>query len=455
VSARILIVDDMSATATLLALKLEAEYYETRTAGDPYEALRLAGEWRPDLLLLDVMMPKMDGFEACRRLKADEQTRHIPVIMVTALDGAAERLRGLEAGADDFLTKPVDFDTLLARLKGLLRLKRLLDEWRARAQTIRGLGLGIEDSGEVPVRGSSALIVDDWEAGASKVRHGLALEGMVTYHARSEEEALEFCRTRPIDLAVISLSLASGDPLRLASRLRTTPATQDVPVLMIAEQDQRSAIVRGFDLGASDWVTRPLDENELRVRARNQLRRRIYQDHLRSDLDQVLTLAAIDPLTGLYNRRYLERYLDTVADPAPKHVAAMILDLDDFKSINDRFGHEAGDTALRAVAAILRDEMRAVDLVARLGGEEFVVILPETNEPEAVRAGERLRAAVEAVEFAPTPAGRCPLTVSIGIAVAADGWPPPGELLAVADRALYRAKAAGKNRIEMADGVSP
>ena len=305
-TARILIVDDVPASASVLALKLETEYYDVVTANDAFEALRLAKEWQPDMVLLDVMMPRMDGFETCRRLKSDQQTIHIPVVMVTALDERAERLRGLECGADDFLTKPVDYDTLLARLKSLLRLKRLLDEWRARTETTRTLGLTIDAVAELSVVGRTALVIDDWDIGAIKVQQGLHREGISTRLARTESEALQISADVQFDLIVISLSMAGDDPLRLASRLRAKDATHDVPLLLIADQDHRSALLRGFDLGANDWVTRPLDENELRVRARNQIRRRIYQDRLRDDVDKALSLALIDPLTGLYNRRYLE-----------------------------------------------------------------------------------------------------------------------------------------------------
>ena len=143
-TARILIVDDMPANTRLLGAKLAAEYYQVSSARDGFEALSIARDWQPDLILLDVMMPGMDGYECCRQLKDDPVTLHIPVVMVTALGEPGERLRGLEAGADDFLTKPVDYDTLMARVRSLVRLKRLLDEWRARGDTARALGLGTD-----------------------------------------------------------------------------------------------------------------------------------------------------------------------------------------------------------------------------------------------------------------------------------------------------------------------
>jgi len=280
-TARILIVDDVVANTRLLEAKLTAEYYQVATAQDGFEALRLADQWQPDLVLLDVMMPGMDGYEACRKLKENPATLHIPVVMVTALGEPMERLRGLQCGADDFLTKPVEYDTLLARVRSLVRLKRMLDEWRARGETARALGLTSESLSEPSVTGARALVVDDWDFGAQNVQEALSQEGILPGRARSEAEALQLSTAIPFDLIVISLSMTADDPLLLASKLRAADKTHDIPLLLIAEPEQRSLILRGFDLGANDWLLRPLDENELRVRARKQIRRKFYQDRLR------------------------------------------------------------------------------------------------------------------------------------------------------------------------------
>ena len=189
-TARILIVDDVPANTRLLEAKLGAEYYQVTTAEDGYAAIRLARSWQPDLILLDIMMPEFDGYETCRRLKSDPRTLHIPVVMVTALGEPAERLRGLEAGADDFLTKPVDYDTLLARLKSLVRMKRLLDERRVRGETARALGLTGEDFSPPSIIGARALVVDDRASGAQSVQEMLAREGILTSHALSGADAL-------------------------------------------------------------------------------------------------------------------------------------------------------------------------------------------------------------------------------------------------------------------------
>ncbi len=449
-TARILIVDDVPANTRLLEAKLSAEYYQVLAARDGFEAIRLTHSWQPDLILLDVMMPEMDGYETCRRLKDDPLTTHTPVVMVTALGEPSERLRGLEAGADDFLTKPVEYDTLLARVRSLVRLKRLLDEWHLRGETARALGLSTEFAEPPSVAGARALVVDDWDLGAQTVQDALSREGILPGRAGSESEALALAGAIPFDLIVLSLSMTAEDPLWLASRLRTTEVTQDIPLLLIAEPEQKARLLRGFDIGANDWLLRPIDENELRARARNQIRRKFYQDRLRSDLGSALEMALTDPLTGLYNQRYLMRHLHgLLASGRADGLALMMIDVDYFKTVNDRFGHAAGDRALRLIAETLRGRTRVFDSIARYGGEEFVVVMPGTGEHDAAAAAERLRRAIEDLGFAPQEGKRHPLTVSIGLAFAGAHITTAEQLLQAADQAMYRAKRSGRNRVEV------
>jgi two-component system, cell cycle response regulator len=450
-TARILIVDDVAANTRLLEAKLTAEYYQVSSARDGFEALRMAADWQPDLILLDVMMPGMDGYECCAKLKEAPNTQHIPVVMVTALGEAQERVRGLEVGADDFLTKPVEYDTLKARVRSLVRLKRLLDECRARGETARALGLTTERMMIPSVAGARALIIDDWEPGARAIQDALARDAIIAGIARGDAEARTLTASVHFDLIVISLALAQEDPLKLISTLRAADATHNTPLLLIAEPEERERTLRGFELGASDWLTQPVDENELRVRARNQIRRKIYQDRLRSDLGVALEMALTDPLTGLYNQRYLRRHLlGQTEGLASRELALLMIDIDHFKSVNDRFGHAAGDHALQLMAECLRANTRVFDLVARYGGEEFVVVMPGSGVNDATPAAERLRVAAESIVFQPTGYARTSLTISIGVACTG-GEPSSVEaLLHAADVALYEAKRAGRNQVKFA-----
>jgi two-component system, cell cycle response regulator len=450
-TARILIVDDMPANTRLLEAKLTAEYYQVSSARDGFEALAIARDWQPDLILLDVMMPGMDGYECCRQLKDDATTLHVPVVMVTALGDPGERLRGLEAGADDFLTKPVDYDTLMARVKSLVRLKRLLDEWRARGDTARALGLSADRISVPSIAGARALVIDDWDHSAKCIQDALAGDGVISINAQDCAEAIRMTAAINFDLLIINLSLANEDPLRLISILRASDGTHETPLLLVSESGEKDRILRSFALGVNDWLLQPIDRNELRARARNQVRRKFYQDRLRSDLGTALEMALTDPLTGLYNQRYLRCHLSSLMDGGQgRQLSVLMIDVDHFKSVNDRYGHASGDRALRLIADSLRVSIRVFDSVARYGGEEFVVVMPGTGPTEAAAAAERLRLAIQRIEFSATAGMPTPLTVSVGVACTSVLDTSPESLLQSADIALYAAKRNGRNRVEIA-----
>lgn len=445
-TARILVVDDVQANLRLLEAKLTAEYYEVVLASNGPDALEAAGRMVPDVVLLDVMMPGMDGYEVCRRLKGQEATAHLPVIMITALVDQAERVRGLEAGADDFLSKPVDDATMFARLRALLRTKQVLDAWRQRSDIARQLGIQVPPEPRADISGARALTLSPSSSEASRIAAALAADGVVVQEAASPEAAQTALRTGGFDLAVLCLPPEGGDVLRFASRLRAEATTRDLPVLLVADAYQRGLVLRGFDLGANDHVLRPIDPNELRARARNQVRRKRYQERLRTDLDRSLEMAVTDPLTGLRNRRYVVRHLEGVLSSSD--AAVMLLDVDRFKTINDTHGHAAGDSALQQVAARLKSHLRAADLLARYGGEEFMVVLAGAPSEYAAGVAERLRLALSQDPIALGPL-RLPVTISVGLALVRSGCPVPAAI-AAADAALYRAKAAGRNRLERA-----
>ncbi len=452
-TARVLVVDDIPANIKLLEARLSAEYFEVLTATNGPEALALAGLGGCDIALLDVMMPGMDGFEVCARLKADIRTAHIPVVMVTALDQPADRVRGLEAGADDFLTKPVDEVALIARVRSLSRLKVVLDELRTRAATSATLGMPnplAHVLSDARARGR-VLVVDDRAGSSERVLEALRPDHDLTLEA-SPQNALFKCAEGEFDLMIVSLGLKDFDGLRLCSQVRSLERTRQMPILMIADLEDRSRVLRGLDIGVNDYISRPIDRNELVARARTQLRRKRYADALRESMQISIEMALVDPLTGLNNRRYLESHLAALLQNVSSRGGAlslMILDIDHFKSVNDSYGHPAGDEVLRAFAGRIRRVIRQADLPCRFGGEEFVVIMPDTQTSVAAGIAERLRAAIQGELFQIDDGKRAiPVTVSIGLAESVGGC-DPDTLFRRADRALYLSKRAGRNRVTL------
>lgn len=446
-SARILVVDDIAANLRLLEARLNAEYYEVALASSGPEALLRAEDWSPDIILLDVMMPGMDGYEVCRRLKSNGSTAHIPVVMVTALVDPAERVRGLEAGADDFLSKPVDHPTLFARLRALLRMKQVLDAFRLRAETAQELGFEPQPRPSEALAGAVVLLATEDVNEAELLSALLAADGVDLHLASNANDAWHILCQGSHDVALLSLSLDNGNGLRLASRLRAHTAMRDLPVLLIADADQKAQVLRGFDLGANDHVLRPVDPNELRARLRNQVRRKRYAERLRADLDRSLELAVTDSLTGLRNRRYVTSHLEGLLRAGP--TALLLLDVDRFKAVNDTYGHGVGDAVLKEVAARMKEHLRAVDVVARFGGEEFVVAMAGATEEEAMQVAERLRTSMAEAAIATGQGDLLHITASIGVALGKAG-DTLSALTGAADAALYRAKAKGRNRVELA-----
>jgi two-component system cell cycle response regulator len=448
-SARILVVDDIEANVRLLEAKLTAEYYEVLTARDGPTALAIAAAEKPDIVLLDVMMPGMDGFAVCRRLKNDSETRHIPVVLVTALDGRSDRIQGLEAGADEFLTKPIDDVMLFARVRSLTRLKLVMDELRDREASGRRMGVIAGAANRLGGGGGRVLIVDDNPRQAQRLADELGVEHRPVVESDIEKAAL--AAKGPVDLLIVNATARSFDGLRFAAQLRSDEATRHLPILAIIDFDERPRLVKALEIGVNDVLAKPVDPEELAARARTQIRRKRYTDYLRDNLDQSLELAVTDQLTGLHNRRYMSGQLEALVKRAQRGgdpVAALMVDIDHFKKINDTYGHDVGDEVLREFAARLASNVRAIDLPCRYGGEEFTVIMPDTALVDAERIAERIRLHVAGAPFRVSH-GREILTVTISIGVAATlgEHDSPEALLKRADAAVYEAKAAGRNRV--------
>ncbi|HUB96547.1 MAG TPA: PleD family two-component system response regulator [Stellaceae bacterium] len=449
-SARILVVVDVEVNVRLLDAKLSAEYFNVLTAFDGFQALKVAQDEHPDLILLDVMMPRLDGFETCRRLKADPRTCDIPVVMVTALSEASDRVRGLEAGADDFLTKPVNDIALFSRVRSLVRLRRTMEEWRHREDVYGRFSALIEDGRAAEDSGPARVLL--WEESTNAATRLAEMMAPITgelVRPTVPEDLARQCDAS-IDLVILN-TMGKADALRIISKLRAQEVSRLVPILLIADPDELPRVAKGLDLGATDYLLRPLDRNELLARARTQVRRKRLQDRLQENYQKSLSLALTDSLTGLYNRRYFTVHLDGLLArmrEGARGPALLMIDIDWFKRVNDAHGHAAGDEVLREVTARITRHVRAFDLLARYGGEEFVVVLPDTDRRVAEAVAERLRVVVaEQPIRVSQPPTDLSISVSIGLAITEDANETSASLLRRADEALYAAKGRGRNRV--------
>jgi two-component system, cell cycle response regulator len=453
-TARVLVVDDIIANVRLLEAKLAAEYFEVVTAMNGLDALDAVQRAKPDIILLDVMMPGIDGIEVCARLKSNPVTQHIPIIMVTALDQPEDRLRGLRAGADDFLTKPVNDISLFCRVKSLVRLKMLTDELRGRAETSGSIGLLVRADATIETREGNVLLVDTRETSIERIQAALAGQHEVTV-AQDPQKAVEHAgaAARPFELVIISLGNDGFDGLRLVSQFRSFEATRQTPILVVVDPADQQQLLRALDMGVNDYLMRPMDRQELLARVNTQVKRWRYTEQLRSSVKASIELAITDPLTGLYNRRYLETHLSHLMDSyvnRGKILSVLAIDADYFKAINDTYGHDAGDTVLRDLSARIKQSTRSVDLCCRTGGEEFVLVLPGTDLAAALVIAERIRKLVAHKPFPIAPGTSIPATVSIGVSSLEGLGDTPGKILKRADEALYAAKREGRNRVETA-----
>jgi len=375
-------------------------------------------------------------------------------VMVTALSDVTDRVQGLQAGADDFLTKPINDLALMARVRSLLRLKILMDEWQLREKTalqFTGDSTGRREE-DISIAGSHILLLEEDGGDREFIRKTLGGLSAQVENVTMVSDAASMARTGYYDIVFASLNLASEDTLTICAQLRSHENTRHIPLILIGTEEDMPRIAKGLDLGANDYLLRPLDTNELIARARTQLRHKRHYDHLRKNYEMSLALALVDPLTGAFNRRYMEAHLPRLlsrAERANKELSILMIDIDHFKTVNDTYLHTGGDLVLKSVVERIQNSVRPSDLVARFGGEEFIVIMPETPASVANIIAERLRNKIASTPITlqgqPNPVL---VTISIGCATT-EGTDDISEaaLIKRADAALYKAKEAGRNRV--------
>ena len=444
---RILIVDDVHENLHALMNLLRDEYaIVAATSGE--KALELARRLpHPDLILLDIRMPGMDGYSVLAELKIDPATADIPVIFVTALAEAADEARGLALGVADYITKPVSPDLLHTRVRTQLELQRY-----------RRNPVMLDVMGHVPNgRTQSLLVVDDVPENIHELLEALKDTYRIQV-ANSGARALEIVNgPSPPDLVLLDVMMPGMDGYEVCRRIKETAAGNRIPVIFVTVVDAVSDKVRGFEMGAADYITKPFDIDEVHARVRTHLElarlRRFLEDLVaqRTALLQVSEekyriLAQRDPLTGLPNRALFAELLQHAVQHAERggtQFALLSLDLDNFKTINESLGHSRGDQLLVEVAKRLQGLMPESDTIARIGGDEFDIILERREGSPWVdlMAQRMIDALAEPIEL---DGQSIYVGMSIGIALyPADGGTAE-TLQSHADAALHQAKAQGR-----------
>ena len=456
--ARILILDAVATNRIVLKVKMQATQFAVDACTNRAEAERAMAENRPDLILLNLTCPNEDIHAFCKDLRNMASTAAVAIIALGTPDTAKARFAALDAGADDVMRRPINDTLLLARIRNLLRVRSAGQELVLRDSTSRALGFEeARRSFETPANVAFVTPIPDIHA---KTTDALSRNLGKPVSVITPDAALAAVTlSHQPDLLIIDATAVPQNEralFGLVSDLRSRAGTRLSGQLIITPADEPEVTALFLDLGADDAVAANASPAEIALRAKALIAQKQQTDALRATVRSGLHAAITDPLTGLYNRRYLEPHLARMAEQAAESgrgFAIMMLDIDHFKTVNDTYGHAAGDKVLRQTANRLRENLRAIDLVARVGGEEFFIAMPRTCVRQAKLAADRLRRTIHNTLF-DVGERHAPIhvTISVGVAVSdqngLDAFPLT-KLCDCADNALYIAKSAGRNQVAM------
>lgn len=451
---KILIVDDVATNRIVQKVKLSAAFYQPLLASDAASCIAMARAERPDLILLEQVLPDMSNAEVLEKLSLDPITRSIPVIVITSQPDPRARIAALAAGAQDVLSRPVHDQVLLARIRSLIRARSDLDSAQDRSAPLQMN----EPATAFTYPGKVALVSAN--DASAKYWHGVLkadLPGQLTIFSGAQNLAafLSHAEIATVpDVFVVETGLDDAEAgLRILSELRSSQVARHSAVCLIRPNADPERAAFAFDMGADDVFPSAMPPAEIIQRVQRLVSRKREADQHRAAVEDRLRQAVIDPLTGLYNRRFALPQLSHIAEnavAAGTSFATFVVDVDRFKGVNDRFGHAAGDVVLVEVANRLATNLRAGDLLARIGGEEFLAVLPDIDLPEAQGIAERLCRAVSAEQFHLHDGTAIAVTVSIGMAIS--HATPADQIMGLiedADYALLAAKTAGRNQVTM------
>ncbi|MBN2369504.1 MAG: diguanylate cyclase [Vicinamibacteria bacterium] len=477
--ARILIADDSQLVLRMLENMFHEAGLSVVTARDGLEAVEKAFSENVSLIILDVMMPRLNGYQACRILKSETATQSIPVVILTSKDQAGDRFWGLETGADRYVTKDAAPQTIVSLVKELIagrndrpapaqaghstsidilsRVNDLLDRKLYEATILTEIGrvarniVNFEETFVSVMRLVGRVV--DFSVGAMAFVTSDELDLYLGPHHAVSSDALEDAKARVLQTI---FAHRDGAPFACATNriLSIDSGGNDRP------EEAAIAAYADFPITTNDRLSGLLmlggkEVDRMTSESRALLAQVANQAHIVCEnsllIERLRELSVRDGLTEVFNHRYSLERLSSEFDRVGRYheaLSVLMIDIDHFKRINDRYGHQAGDAILREAARVLMEALRSVDVIGRYGGEEFVIILPHTRHEEARQTAERLRLLVERHPF-PASDGELHITVSVGVATYPGvGVEAPSALIRESDRSLYRAKQAGRNRVE-------
>lgn len=456
----ILIIDGVSTNRIMLKVQLSAAYYHV-VQSDGIDGLEaLIRRTRPELIVTAMNLPDGTAHDVRAILNRDDDMRGTPIIAVTAHNDRAARFDALKGGIDDVLSQPLDDLILQARIRSLIRARSSTEElhWRDSSQP----AIGFAEPAATFAPPSNIALLTSQQCTGAVWRAQLKERSSHILQCHQIDDIHTMMTGQTPDVIVVDLTDTQNEPpLRLLVDLRSRAFTSQAALIAIVPATARHLGAEALDRGAHDILQGGFCAEELSLRIDAQLRRKKQSDRYRDSVRDGLRAAVRDPMTGLFNRRYALPHLAATANEAARtgsSFAVMLADLDHFKQINDCFGHPAGDAVLIETARRLQSQVRARDMIARVGGEEFMIVIPEADQHSATHAAERLCRQINALPFHCAGISQpIKVTTSIGVVV---GAPPcsmaqmqPDQhaqlLIGQADRALYGAKHAGRNQISL------
>ncbi len=464
VQSHVLVVDDDPAGCRLIEARLKANGHRVTTCNDSRRAQQLALQHRPDLIVSDVCMPGLNGIEFTRWTRTQTDIADTPVLLVTSHDDFELLSRGLDAGADDFLTKPIDPVELRARMHVLVRQQVTVRthtfatsaEDSSRSEQSAGherVSAPDNEESEATPASPTILFIEDDQQQCHLLETYLAGLPCTAHICNSGSDALGWLDKNSADLIVCDLMLPDIDGYQVIEGIRANPKFANTPLLAISVLSDVEDRVKALNLGADDFVLKGFCRLEFQARVRRLLKMKSTIDDLQTRWHEAAQRAVTDSLTGLVTHGYISETLShdlQLARRANESHSVIFVDVDHFKTFNDKYGHALGDEVLKRVADVISKAIRSADTAARFGGEEFVISLPKTNSDDARGVAERIRTSVEDMEIAVDSDGETRnirVTASVGLATFPEDAHDVETLLQHADEAMYSAKQAGRNTV--------